>query len=137
MVKAVRDRYDGRRRNPWNEMECGSNYARSMASFALLLIYSGLRYDMPDQRMGFIPLKGKGQFFWSLEGTWGTVEITKSSLRLSVEEGCLTLRGLITELPVRSACIGGKTVSFTAAPDGIDFAAEIEISAGEALTVTA
>lgn len=27
LVTAVRDRYDGERRNPWNEMECGSNYA--------------------------------------------------------------------------------------------------------------
>ena len=40
MVKAVRDRYDGERRNPWNEIECGSNYARSMASFALMPICS-------------------------------------------------------------------------------------------------
>ena len=28
LVRAVRDRYDGSRRNPWNEIECGSNYAR-------------------------------------------------------------------------------------------------------------
>lgn len=30
MIAAVRRRYDGVRRNPFNEMECGSNYARSM-----------------------------------------------------------------------------------------------------------
>ena len=35
-VEAIRQRYDGERRNPWNEFECGSNYARSMASYALL-----------------------------------------------------------------------------------------------------
>ena len=39
LVKYVRDRYDGRRRNPWNEMECGSNYARSMAAWNCLLAW--------------------------------------------------------------------------------------------------
>ncbi len=36
VAKAVRDRHDGSRRNPFNEPECGSFYARSMASWALL-----------------------------------------------------------------------------------------------------
>jgi uncharacterized protein (DUF608 family) len=36
VVRAVRDRHDGARRNPFNEPECGSYYARSMASWALL-----------------------------------------------------------------------------------------------------
>ncbi|RME61552.1 MAG: hypothetical protein D6790_07615, partial [Caldilineae bacterium] len=44
-VEALRRRYDGERRNPWNEFECGSNYARSMASYALLLAFSGFRFD--------------------------------------------------------------------------------------------
>ncbi len=45
-VEAVRMRYDGERRNPWNEFECGSNYARSMASYALLNAFSGFEFDM-------------------------------------------------------------------------------------------
>ncbi len=36
VVKAVRDRHNGANRNPFNEPECGSYYARSMASWALL-----------------------------------------------------------------------------------------------------
>lgn len=36
MAKAVRDRHDGRYRNPFNEPECGHYYARALAAWALL-----------------------------------------------------------------------------------------------------
>jgi uncharacterized protein (DUF608 family) len=36
VAKAVRDRHNGANRNPFNEPECGSYYARSMASWSLL-----------------------------------------------------------------------------------------------------
>ena len=39
VVKAVRDRHDGLRRNPFDEPECGHNYARSMASWNCLLAW--------------------------------------------------------------------------------------------------
>ena len=39
VAKAVRDRHDGKARNPFNEPECGSYYARSMAAWALLDAY--------------------------------------------------------------------------------------------------
>ena len=39
VVKAIRDRHDGYRRNPFNEPECGHNYARSMASWNCLLAW--------------------------------------------------------------------------------------------------
>jgi len=45
VFRAVRDRYDGSNRNPWNEMEAGSNYARSMASWSGVLVLSGFGFD--------------------------------------------------------------------------------------------
>jgi len=56
IVAAIRDRYDGEKRNPWNEFECGSNYARSMANYALLLAMSGFEYNMAEGRIGFDPV---------------------------------------------------------------------------------
>lgn len=35
-VRDVRNRYDGRARNPFDEVECGSHYVRSMASWGLV-----------------------------------------------------------------------------------------------------
>ncbi len=136
MVKAVRDRYDGRRRNPWNEMECGSNYARSMASYALLLIYSGFHYDLPRGRLGFTPLKGEGRFFWSVEGAWGTVEIGKNSLALTVCEGKLTLSELLCAMGAGKATLNGVDIACARTADGVAFAAPVTIQAKETLTLS-
>lgn len=91
-VKAIRDRYDGEKRNPWNEMECGSNYARAMASYALLPIFSGFEFDLPKKHIGFAPIvSGDFKCFWSLGTGWGnyisdskgyTVEVLCGELEL-------------------------------------------------------
>jgi len=83
IVEAIRERYDGEKRNPWNEFECGSNYARSMASYALLNAFSGFEYNMVEGMIGFNPIEIKnGEFtcFWSLEPAWGLVEIRPFNL---------------------------------------------------------
>ena len=48
-VRNVRARYDGERRNPWNEPECGQHYARAMSSWSTLLAASGFRYHGAEQ----------------------------------------------------------------------------------------
>jgi uncharacterized protein (DUF608 family) len=98
-VKAVRDRYDGKRRNPWNEFECGSNYARSMASYALLLAYSGFKYNAHEQMIGFEPIQvldnEVSSYFWSLDSGWGEVEIGKEQVTLKVAYGTLNVVRII------------------------------------------
>ena len=92
IVKAVRDRYDGQKRNPWSEIECGHNYARSMASYALLLIYSGFSYDLTKKQIGFNPIqKGDGQYFWSVGASYGAMQYKGDQQTLSVESGDLEL----------------------------------------------
>ncbi|MFP4382026.1 MAG: GH116 family glycosyl-hydrolase, partial [Candidatus Sumerlaeia bacterium] len=100
IVEAVRERYDGERRNPWNEFECGSNYARSMASYALLNAYSGFEFDMRDGGMiGFDPAVGADddfRCFWCLEGAWGEVEISAKKMTIKVLSGKIALREIHT-----------------------------------------
>ena len=96
VVRAVRERYRGHNRNPWNEIECGSNYARSMASFALLPIFSGFSFDLPHGMIGFDPLVSKEDFacLWSLGTAWGRVEIKKGRTVIEIYDGSLTLSAL-------------------------------------------
>lgn len=92
VVKAIRDRFDGEKRNPWNEFECGSNYARSMASYALIPILSGFEFDLPNKHIGFNPYqKDNFSCIWSISGAWGTFKIKDGKVTLSVLEGKLTL----------------------------------------------
>ncbi len=91
VVAGARARYDGSRRNPWNEIECGSYYARSMAAFALVNAWSGLTFDLTRGEIGFAP-KADGRFFWSLGGAWGDVEVLDGRAELRVVHGELNLR---------------------------------------------
>ena len=61
IVRACRDRYDGRIRNPFNEYECGHWYARAMSSYALLQGLSGARYDAVE-KMLYLKPQHQGRF---------------------------------------------------------------------------
>ncbi len=102
LVQAVRDRYDGKARNPYNEIECGSNYARSMSSFALLPIYSGFSFDMTRRFIGFSPIGGVGEFLWSVGDSWGTVSISERKASLLVYGNPLKLSSF--GLPSGKSC---------------------------------
>ncbi len=78
VAKAVRDRHDGYRRNPWNEVECGHHYVRAMSSWALLTALSGFSCDMAAGTLSFDPPFHPEDFscFWSTGRAWGTYSQT-------------------------------------------------------------
>jgi uncharacterized protein (DUF608 family) len=93
VVRTARSRYDGHRRNPWNEIECGSYYARSMSSFALVNAWSGLTYDLEQGFLGFDPaIEGHGEWFWSIGGGWGVVSRCRGVVSLEVRYGAISLK---------------------------------------------
>jgi non-lysosomal glucosylceramidase len=96
IVRAVRARHDGVRRNPWDEFECGHHYARALSSWALLLALSGFEWSAPAGRLRFDPRVAEGRFrcLFSTGSAWGTVEIEGRQATLTVEAGELSLRRL-------------------------------------------
>ena len=105
LVRGVHDRYDGAKRNPWNEIECGDHYARAMAAWGCLLGVSGYVYDGPAGKIGFAPRMNPDDFkgfFTAAEG-WGSLvqrrEIGRQINRIEVKWGKLRLRTIVLELP--------------------------------------
>jgi len=100
ILKAVRERYNGLHRNPWDEEECGHHYARAMASWAVLLALSGYQYDGVKGSMEFDPALSHDNFstFWSCGSGWGTYSQAKdrdrTSVKLALDYGTLKLNEL-------------------------------------------
>lgn len=75
LVGAIHDRYDGVKRNPWNEIECGDHHARAMAGWGYLIGASGYVYDGPAGRIGFAPRVTPDEFrcFFTAAESWGSL----------------------------------------------------------------
>jgi len=99
----LHDRYHASRRNPWNEVECGDHYARSMASYGVFLAACGFEYHGPQAHIGFAPRLSPENFkcaFTSAEG-WGSFSQIKSAgkwnAKISVRWGKLRVKSVALE----------------------------------------
>ncbi len=134
MIKAVRDRYDGRKRNPWNEIECGNNYSRAMAAFSFIPSYAGYRCDAVKGVMGFEPIRaGDTESLWFMGDSWGTVSITSGKTELRAVHGSISLKKLV--LPYEAAAItaDGNGIGFTTDHDVICL--DTPVSGAKAVTI--
>ena len=72
IVGSLRQRYNGERRSPYNELECGNHYVRSMAAWGILVAMSGYTFDLPNGKIDFKPVdKGDFKCFYSNGKSWG------------------------------------------------------------------
>jgi len=118
IVKALRSRYDGRVRNPWNEYECGNYYARAMASYALLGALSGFRYSAVQRTLWFGPQLNVLPFktFFSTASGFGTIALDSRSLRIQVIEGELRLEKMVLTDRTQTRTLDWKTTVRPGAP---------------------
>jgi hypothetical protein len=95
IVRTCRDRYDGRVRNPFNEYECGSWYARALSSYGMLQGLTGVRYDAVDKNLYIDSKVGDFTSFLSTEFGFGTVSLKSGKATLKMYEGDLKINKVI------------------------------------------
>lgn len=111
ITRAVHDRYHASKRNPWNEVECGDHYARSMASYGVYLAACGYEHHGPQGHLAFAPRIAPEDFkaaFTTATG-WGSfaqqrgAHVLHGQLRL--EWGRLTLHSLGLSAPAAATSV--------------------------------
>ena len=102
VIRAIRERYDGLKRSPFDEAECGHHYIRAMASWAAVPALTGFHFDAVDKVIRFRSSVEPCRWFWSNGAAWGTcrqtpekagVEITLEVLAGEIELSRLELSG--------------------------------------------
>ncbi len=103
--RAIHDRYDGRRRNPYNEIECSDHYARSMASYGVFQAVCGFNCHGPSGAIEFAPRLSPEDFkapFTTATG-WGAFTQRRTPGEqtecLDAKWGTLDLKTLVFALP--------------------------------------
>ncbi|MDR1720078.1 MAG: hypothetical protein LBR67_08200 [Dysgonamonadaceae bacterium] len=93
IVRACRQRYDGRIRNPFNEYECGAWYARAMASYGMIEGLTGVRYDAVDATL-YIDSRVGNNFtsFLSTATGFGNVGLKNGKPFLEVKYGSIDVK---------------------------------------------
>jgi non-lysosomal glucosylceramidase len=151
ITRMVHDRYHALRRNPWNEIECGDHYARSMASFGVFLAACGYEHHGPKGHLGFAPRLTPENFkcaFTTADG-WGSYSqkcgMRNAEYGIQVKFGQLRLRtlSLVPQAGFQPAqvvaTLEGKAVPATLAiRDGrclVQFGSEVMLVAGQSLQV--
>jgi uncharacterized protein (DUF608 family) len=147
IVEAVRARYNGARRNPWDEVECGHHYARAMSSWSLLLALSGFGYSAPAKELRFRPRVSADDFrcLFCAGSAWGVYSQKAAAgtidAAVAVEEGRLELETLRLPFAGGAAAKVGASHPAAASVEGgelvLRFAPPVQLAAGARLTVSA
>lgn len=96
VVAAVRERFNGARRNPFDEAECGHHYARALASWGLAVALTGFSYNARTGVMRFDSANETAVWFWSNGTAWGTLtQDPGSSATLTVLHGSVRVERVI------------------------------------------
>ena len=119
-IENIRARYDGEKRNPWDEAECGHHYARAMASWTGFVALSGFAYDGSQAAIVAVPRVPHEKFecFWSTGAGWGTFSYGPTGAKGSQ----LTIRVLAGKLDCKSIEMSGAGAVTSVSSNGQEHA---------------
>lgn len=123
-IHNIRARYDGEKRSPWDEAECGHHYARAMASWTNFVALSGFQYHGAEASVVAIPRVSHRKFkcFWATATGWGTF-----AYRPVAGSGThFTIQVLAGTLPCRSCEISGAASSASVQSGGNLYSHSVE-----------
>lgn len=140
VLAALWTRYDGRRRNPFNEVECGDHYVRALAGWSVLEAITGFGQDSAAGRLTFRhpDVTGHAVPFLSSHG-WGSWSATGDGLVLECSAGRVDVR----ELTITGAGVPDYTLDVDATAtrlgDGtrLVLTVPLSITTGERIVLTA
>ena len=93
LLKALRTRYNGSRRNPYNEIECGDHYARAMSGWSTLEAHTNSHYNALTSTLTLGRSVPRYPLF---AGTgWATVKITPAAIDLHTQGGHLEIARIL------------------------------------------
>lgn len=95
IVRQVRNRYDGRTRNPFNEYECGHWYGRALSSYGLLQGLTGVRYDGVNQTLFVDSQIGNFKTFISTNQGFGNILYNNGKVEVKVAYGKIPVKKII------------------------------------------
>ena len=95
ILRASRDRYDGKVRNPFNEYECGHWYARALSSYGYLQALTGVRYDAVDKALYIDSRIGDFVSFLSTEKGFGTVTLKAGKATVKAVYGTIDVDKIV------------------------------------------
>jgi non-lysosomal glucosylceramidase len=128
IVTNARARFDGAKRNPWDEEECGHHYARAMSSWSTVVALSGFKYAGDRAAVSVQPPIGGDDFrsFWSTGTGWGNFSRKRSGGRVR-----LVIEVLSGTLPCRSCTMSGSAESAKARSGMINYSPRAEEANGQ------
>ena len=147
IVEGARDRHDGRKRNPFNEPECGHHYARAMSAWSPWLALAGFSYHAPQHSVRVAPLWRPQSAFrslWTSGQGWGLFELDGGRFNLRVDFGEIGIRQVSmparagVPAPSRVEAAGGTLMHSARREEAawlVDFSESLVLKAGQELLI--
>ena len=143
IAQALRGRYDGSRRNPYNEIECGDHYSRAMAGWSLLEALTGVRYNGLVQSLKIAPA-GSPELLQApvvFGDGWGTLRWQATDAGPEIDLICANGSFTIKQLAIGgrdgnlNAALDGRGLNVAGTATGLDFGDPVTVNAGSMLSI--